>query len=54
VFRSVLTFGQLLEIVLQVAQGVGDSWGGCLQGATSLLEWSDQRARVCEQRATGG
>jgi len=27
-FQSVLTFGQLLEIVLQVAQGVSDSWGG--------------------------
>jgi len=26
--QSVLTFGQLLEIVLQVAQGVSNSWGG--------------------------
>jgi len=27
-FRSILMFGQLLEIVLQVAQGVGDGWRG--------------------------
>ena len=27
-FQSVLTFGQLLEMVLQVAQGVSDGWGG--------------------------
>jgi len=25
-FRSVLTFGQLLEIVLQIAQGIGNGW----------------------------
>jgi len=28
--------------------------GGCPQGATSLLEWSDQRAGVHWQRATRG
>jgi len=28
VFRSVLTFGQLLEMVLQVTQGVSDGWEG--------------------------
>jgi len=27
VFQSILAFGELLEIVLQVAQGVGYSWG---------------------------
>jgi len=30
-------FSQLLEMVLQVAQGISDSWG-CSQGAISL--WS--------------
>jgi len=28
VFQSVLTFGQLLEMVLQVAQDVSNGWGG--------------------------
>ena len=27
-FRSILMFGQLLEMMLQVAQGVGDGWRG--------------------------
>jgi len=27
VFRSILTLGQLLEMVLQMAQGVGNGWG---------------------------
>jgi len=38
VFRSILTFGQLLEIVLQIAQGVGDSWGGVRR--EQHLSWS--------------
>jgi len=38
VFQSVLTFGQLLEIVLQVAQGVSDGWGGVCR--EQHLSWS--------------
>jgi len=38
VFRSVLTFGQLLEMVLQVAQGVSDGWGGICR--ERHLSWS--------------
>jgi len=56
VFRSVLTFGQLLKIVLQVAQGVGDgrrgvrrerhlSWSGVIRGPELLVE-GDRRAAV--------
>ena len=37
-FRSVLTFGQLLEMVLQVAQGVSDGWGGVCR--ERHLSWS--------------
>jgi len=38
VFRSVLMFGQLLEMVLQVVQGVGDGWGGVCR--ERYLSWS--------------
>jgi len=38
VFRSVLTFGQLLEMVLQVAQDVSDGWGGVCR--ERHLSWS--------------
>jgi len=38
VFRSILMFGQLLEMVLQVAQGVGDGWGGVHR--EQHLSWS--------------
>jgi len=38
VLQSVLTFGQLLEMVLQVAQGVGDGWGGVRR--ERHLSWS--------------
>jgi len=38
VFQSVLTFSQLLEIVLQVAQGVGNGWGGVRR--ERHLSWS--------------
>jgi len=38
VLRSVLTFGQLLEMVLQVAQGIGDGWGGVRR--ERHLSWS--------------
>ena len=37
-FQSVLTFGQLLEMVLQVAQGVGDGWGSVCR--EQHLSWS--------------
>jgi len=56
VFRSILTFGQLLEIVLQIAQGIGNGWGdvcrerhlswsGVIRGLELLVE-GDQRAAV--------
>jgi len=38
VFRSILTFGQLLEMVLQVAQGASDGWGGVRR--EQHLSWS--------------
>jgi len=38
VFRSILTFGQLLEMVLQVAQDVSDGWGGIRR--ERHLSWS--------------
>jgi len=38
VLRSILTFGQLLEMVLQVAQGIGDGWGGVRR--ERHLSWS--------------
>jgi len=38
VFQSVLMFGQLLKMVLQVAQGVGNSWGGVHR--EQHLSWS--------------
>jgi len=38
VFRSILTFSQLLEMVLQVAQGIGDGWGGVRR--EQHLSWS--------------
>jgi len=38
VFRSVLTFGQLLEMVLQVAQGISNGWGGVCK--EQHLSWS--------------
>ena len=37
-FRSVLMFGQLLKMVLQVAQGVSDGWGGVRR--EQHLSWS--------------
>jgi len=37
-FQSVLTFSQLLEIVLQVAQGISNSWGGVCR--ERHLSWS--------------
>ena len=37
-FRNVLTFGQLLEMVLQVAQGISDGWGGVCK--EQHLSWS--------------
>jgi len=37
-FQSVLTFGQLLEMVLQVAQGIRDGWGGVCR--ERHLSWS--------------
>ena len=37
-FRSVLSFSQLLEMVLQVAQGIGNSWGGVCR--EQHLSWS--------------
>jgi len=56
VLRSVLTFGQLLEMVLQIAQGVGDGWGdvrrerhlswsGVIRGPELLAE-GDRRVAV--------
>jgi len=44
VFRSILTFGQLLEMVLQVAQGVGDGWGGVRR--ERHLSWSEVIRRL--------
>jgi len=38
VFRNVLTFGQLLEMVLQVAQGISDGWEGVCK--EQHLSWS--------------
>jgi len=38
VFQSVLTFGQLLEMVLQIAQGISDGWGSVCR--ERHLSWS--------------
>jgi len=46
VFRSVLTLGQLLEMVLQITQSVSDGWG-VSAGSDIFSEWSDQGAGVC-------
>ena len=37
-FQSVLTFGQLLEMVLQIAQGISDGQGGVCR--EQYLSWS--------------
>ena len=38
IFQSILTFGQLLEIVLQVAQGIDNGWEGVCR--ERHLSWS--------------
>jgi len=45
-FRSILMLGQLLEMVLQIAQSVGNGWG-VFAGSDILSKWSDQGAGVC-------
>jgi len=37
-FRSLLTLGQLLEMVLQIAQGISNSWGDICR--EQYLSWS--------------
>ena len=51
-FQSVLAFGELLEMILQVAQGIGYTWGGVCRQRYLFLEQSDQRVGVYQQRMT--
>ena len=55
-FQSILAFGELLEMVLQIAQGIGYSWGlsaesdisfraECSEDQSLLVE-DDQRVAV--------
>ena len=51
-FQSVLAFGELLEMILQVAQGIGYTWGGVCRQRYLFLKQSDQRVGVHQQRTT--